>query len=168
MKDKKSKASRTDNPENLPSDPHNSLFGSKKEQKKWQLHREVTVTMQMKEQIQSRQKLLKALVKGEINQAGGSTIDVAVKIAFSKHEELAATTPDILSGSGTFTGLRDVLLTSDRALNDVSSALKEVSAAVSGGDGAVLLLASTALGCVAAWLLGCSAARRLASVHARQ
>ena len=34
MKDKKSKSPRTDNPENLPSDPHNSLFGSKKEQKK--------------------------------------------------------------------------------------------------------------------------------------
>lgn len=43
-----------------------------------------------------------------------------------------------LAGDGNFTGVRDVLMTSDRALNDVSSALKEVSAAASGGDGAVL------------------------------
>merc|ERR1712194_623000 len=64
--------------------------------------------------------------------------DESLKVAVSKREELAATEPQTLSGMGKFDGFREVLAISDRALQDASSALKEVSAAGNRNDGAVL------------------------------
>merc|ERR1712194_407882 len=64
--------------------------------------------------------------------------DESLKVAVSKREELAATEPQTLSGMGKFDGFREVLAISDRALQDASSALKEVSAAGNRNDGAIL------------------------------
>lgn len=111
----------------------------KQEQKKWQLHQLKIVTEQMKEQVESRQKLLRSLAKGDVKSRSStsSPVDAAVRVAYNKYKELFDASPDILAGNGKFNGLRDVLVISDRALNDVSSALKEVSASegASGGDG---------------------------------
>jgi len=43
-----------------------------------------------------------------------------------------------LAGKGNFAGFREVLSISDRALNDISSALREVSATAQGSDAALL------------------------------
>lgn len=108
------------------------------EQMLWKLNQDLTILSQKKVQVEARQKLLRALAKGTLGKGNNSFLDKGLRIAYSKHKELSATHPMRLSGDGNFTGVRDVLMTSDRALNDVSSALKEVSAAASGGDGAVL------------------------------
>merc|ERR1712187_179753 len=63
------------------------------------------------------------------------TLDDAFGIAMSKREELEATEPQRLAGVGSFTGFREVMAVSDQALKDISSALKEVSAAVKSSDG---------------------------------
>merc|ERR1712039_746813 len=63
-----------------------------------------------------------------------------MQIAMSKREELAATEPQVLAGVGQyFTGFREALAISDRALHDVSSALKEVAGVVSGSEGVTIV-----------------------------
>lgn len=108
------------------------------EQENWKLQQELNAANQSKLQADARTKLLRALQKGDVGKAGGSSVDDGLRIATSKREELAATYPQTLAGVGKFNGFREVLQISDRALQDVSSALKEVSAAATGGDGAVL------------------------------
>jgi hypothetical protein len=108
------------------------------EQQNWRLKQELNAANQAKIQADARNKLLKALAKGDVGKSGSATVDDGLRIAASKREELAATYPQTLSGVGKFNGFREVLSISDRALQDVSSALKEVSAAATGGDGQVL------------------------------
>jgi len=110
----------------------------KLEQQKWKLSQELTEAEQQKQQVESRTKLLKSLARGDLGKDYNSSLDDGLRIAHSKHNELAATNPATLAGEGSFIGFREVLGISDRALGDVSSALKEVSAAVKGGDGNVL------------------------------
>jgi len=108
------------------------------EQENWKLSQELNAATQSRIQADARSKLLRALQKGDVGKGGGATIDDGLRIASSKREELSATYPQTLAGAGKFSGFREVLQISDRALQDVSSALKEVSAAATGGDGAVL------------------------------
>jgi hypothetical protein len=110
----------------------------KLEQENWKLQQELNASNQLKSQADARYRLLRALQKGDVGKGGGATVDDGLRIASSKREELAATYPETLSGVGKFNGFREVLQISERALQDVSSALKEVSAAAAGGDGAVL------------------------------
>lgn len=110
----------------------------KLEQANWTLTQELNASTQKKLQADARNKLLRALQKGDVGKGGGAAVDAGLHIASSKREELAATNPQTLAGVGKFSGFREVLEISDRALQDVSSALKEVSAAATGGDGTVL------------------------------
>ena len=103
-----------------------------RDQKRLQVDQEQLKAKQA--QLMSREKLLWGLAKGTYGQGDTSTVDKAMRICYSKHRELCSTYPMTLSRDGNFLGIRDVLQTSDRALNDVSSALKEVSAASDGGD----------------------------------
>jgi len=90
---------------------------------------------QKKLEVEGRQKLIRSLQKGGLGKDAKSSIDDGLDIAMSKREELAATECQTLAGVGKFTGFREVVAISDRALQDVSSALKEVSGAVKGSDG---------------------------------
>lgn len=102
------------------------------------LTEEHSVVTQQRQQLESRAKLIHALQRGDFGNKNSSSMDDALNIASNKRQELAATGPAVLAGAGKFTGFREVLAISDRALQDVSSALKEVSAAASGGEGAIL------------------------------
>jgi hypothetical protein len=108
------------------------------EQEAWKLQQELATATQAKALADARAKLLHQLQKGERDKGGNSTVDDGLRIASSKREELAATYPQTLAGVGRFSGFQEVLMISDRALQDVSSALTEVSAVATGGDGAVL------------------------------
>lgn len=83
-------------------------------------------------------KLLFGLARGTFGKSDTSTLDKGLRICYSKYRETSATDPFGLAACGNFNGVREVLTTSDRALSDVSSALKEVTAVTSGGDGQVL------------------------------
>mmetsp|Transcript_26512 Transcript_26512/g.61874 ORF Transcript_26512/g.61874 Transcript_26512/m.61874 type:complete len:563 (-) Transcript_26512:226-1914(-) len=110
------------------------------EQQRWQLDQELKDKQQELKSVEMRSDVLQNLQRAEAGRQGGSnsTIDEGLNIAYSKHHELAATDPETLAGVGQFTGFREVMMISDRALQDVSSALKEVSAALGGKDGATL------------------------------
>lgn len=108
------------------------------EQEQWKLKNDFMRTKEHKNQADARLKLLKAMEKGDFGNKANSTVDDGLRIASSKREELAATFPQTLAGAGRFTGFLEALSISERALQDVSSALKEVSAVVEGGDGTVL------------------------------
>merc|ERR1712228_614165 len=78
------------------------------------------------------------LSKGDIGGKDTAAIDDGLRIAKSKLDEMGATDPEQLCGlqkPSRFGGFREV---SDRALQDVSSALKEVSVATGGGDGVAM------------------------------
>eukprot|EP00971_Amphidinium_carterae_P293536 5827745-Amphidinium_carterae.1 len=109
-------------------------------QLQWELEQELKDKLQEVRSVEMRSSVLRNLQRGGGGPRGssGSTIDEGLNIAFSKHQELAATNPEQLAGVGQFTGFREVMMISDRALQDVSSALKEVSAALGGREGAVL------------------------------
>jgi len=89
---------------------------------------------QEREYIETRAKLIRALARGDLGGGRDHAADDEVRIAVNKQLELAATEPQTLARVGRFTGLREVLAISDRALVDASSALKEVSAASPHGD----------------------------------
>jgi len=108
------------------------------EQEQWHLGQELSSMTQMMQQSDGRVKMLKALQKGDIGKSVDSSVDDAIRIAADKRAELAATDPQTLAGAGKFLGFREVLAISDRSLQDVSSALKEVSAVDGGCDGEVL------------------------------
>lgn len=110
----------------------------KLEQENWKLSQDLTAARQEKLQADARSKLLRALQKGDNGKQGESSVDDGFRIASSKREELSATNPETLAGVGSFAGFREVLEISEHALTDVSSALKEVSAAEESGDGAML------------------------------
>merc|ERR1712136_263138 len=90
---------------------------------------------QQRNMVESRTQLLKQLTAGSKARADPTR---GLKIASSKHEELVATYPETLASKGNFEGFREVVSISDRALQDISSALKEVSASVPGADGYAL------------------------------
>mmetsp|Transcript_6923 Transcript_6923/g.17720 ORF Transcript_6923/g.17720 Transcript_6923/m.17720 type:complete len:574 (-) Transcript_6923:125-1846(-) len=109
-----------------------------REQEHMRLTHEHTDLLQEKQQVEAQLNTIRSLTRGDFGSGDSSSIDDALKIATSKRQELAATAPQTLAGVGKFSGLREVLSVSDRALQDVSSALKEVSAVAKGGEGAVL------------------------------
>merc|ERR1740121_2600899 len=90
-------------------------------------------------QASARAKLLNNLMSGKLEGKSEASIE-SVKVADSKLRELASTDPHTLAGVGKerLTGLREVLSISDRALEDVQRALREVTAAGNEGDSAVL------------------------------
>lgn len=96
--------------------------------------KDLATSIAERQQLEAREKLIKTLWSGNMGGSDASE-DNGLRIAVSKRHELAATDPATLSSVGGFVGFREVLATSDRALSDISSALKEVSAASSGGDG---------------------------------
>lgn len=99
-----------------------------------QLTKELAAAEQEREQLVARTKLIRALARGDYGGGTGHAADDEVRIAVSKQRELAATEPQTLARLGRFAGFREVLAISDRALQDASSALKEVSAASPQGD----------------------------------
>jgi len=108
------------------------------EQDQWRFKGDLVRLKDAKNQADARSKLLKALQKGDFGSTANSTVDDGLRIASSKREELSATFPQTLSGTGRFTGFLEAFSISERALQDVSSALKEVSAVVEGVDGTTL------------------------------
>mmetsp|Transcript_15448 Transcript_15448/g.32548 ORF Transcript_15448/g.32548 Transcript_15448/m.32548 type:complete len:573 (-) Transcript_15448:40-1758(-) len=110
----------------------------KVEQEHLHLTHEYTIISQKRQQVEARSKLIRSLQRGRLSTAGSTTVDECLKIASSKREELLATDLQTLAGVGRFTGVQEVLAISHRALQEVSSALKEVSAAASGSEGTVL------------------------------
>lgn len=101
---------------------------------------ELTSNRTQRTQLESRSKIIKKMQGGDFGSLKGALteVDEGMKVADGKRKELAATDPFELAGNGRFTGLREVLSISDRALQDVSSSLKEVRAAASGRDGPIL------------------------------
>lgn len=110
----------------------------KYEKKQEELKVERLSLLQLKSDADIRARLLQALLDHELGVGGDSTIDAGLNITLSKHRELQATRLSILADRDSFTGFRECLEISNVALRDVSSALKEVSATVSGLDGATL------------------------------
>merc|ERR1712217_75439 len=102
------------------------------------LTQEQAMLTQEKAQLSARQNMLRAVIAGDLDTNDEASVDESLKVAIAKREELAATEPQALSGRGNFDGFREVLAISDRALQDASSALKEVSAAGNRNDGQVL------------------------------
>mmetsp|Transcript_8981 Transcript_8981/g.20938 ORF Transcript_8981/g.20938 Transcript_8981/m.20938 type:complete len:548 (+) Transcript_8981:31-1674(+) len=107
------------------------------ERKLLQLTQELTLAMNKQQQFDSRARMIRSLHGDEGSKPGGAD-ESGLKVADMKRQELAATEAIRLSGSGRFNGLHEIFEVSGRALQDVSSSLKEVRAAASGGDGAVL------------------------------
>lgn len=105
------------------------------EQNRWKLQQEFLERQQQRNMVESRTQLLKQLTAGSKARTDPTR---GLKIASSKHEELVATYPETLASKGNFEGFREVVSISDRALQDISSALKEVSASVPGADGYAL------------------------------
>merc|ERR1712087_869491 len=110
-----------------------------KERHSLQLKQQYSDAMQQRTQAEARSKLLSNLIDGKLTGKSGSSNE-SVKVADSKLRELANTDPQKLAGVGQerFTGFREVLSISDRALQDVSRALREVTAAANEGDATVL------------------------------
>lgn len=114
------------------------LFNEQRERLEGELMmitKDLATSIAESQQLEAREKLIKTLSAGNIGGSADASDDSGLRIAVSKRYELGATEPTILSSVGRFAGFREVLATSDRALQDISSALKEVSAASSGGDG---------------------------------
>lgn len=107
------------------------------EQNNLNLSQDLATVNTSKMEVEGRIKLIQSLQRGGLGKDGGSSIDEGLAIALSKREELSATNPQTLAGVGRFQGFREVLAISDRALQDISSALKEVSSAISSSDGAI-------------------------------
>jgi len=102
------------------------------------LTQELTLTNQKKRRTEARAKVIRSLRRNDLGTDDTSSIDDGLRLAMSKREELGATDPQMLAGKGKFLGFREVLSVSERALQDVSSALKEVSATLNTSDGSVL------------------------------
>jgi len=98
------------------------------------LTKELAAAEQERDRLVARSKLIRALARGDFGASSGHAADDEVRIAVNKQRELAATEPQTLASRPRFGGFREVLSISDRALQDVSSALKEVSAASPHGD----------------------------------
>eukprot|EP00929_Paragymnodinium_shiwhaense_P039747 TRINITY_DN20840_c0_g1_i2.p1 TRINITY_DN20840_c0_g1~~TRINITY_DN20840_c0_g1_i2.p1 ORF type:complete len:396 (+),score=100.77 TRINITY_DN20840_c0_g1_i2:314-1501(+) len=107
------------------------------EQRMLSLNQEHTVVSMQKAQAETRKKLIKTLQRGGLGNLAQASVEDSFLIAMSKAEELSATWPQTLAGIGRFLGFQEVLAISDRALQDVSSALKEISG-VGSADGAVI------------------------------
>lgn len=116
-----------------------------------ELQTELAEVSQKLEQGQGRVRLMESLKRGNSGSVKDTLLDEGLRIAMSKREELAATDPHNLAGvldtsscdsgergTSRFSGFREVLMISDRALQDISSALREVSATVGDSDGAAL------------------------------
>jgi len=110
----------------------------KLEQRNWEVKQDATQLIQSRTSIESRKRLLRSLVRGDLGREQHSVLAEGIKIAHKKLQEIRASDPQTLAGRGNFSGLKEVLSVSDRALTDVSSALKEVSAVAGGGDGHTL------------------------------
>jgi len=104
-----------------------------KERENLKLREQFSDAVQQRSQADARSKLLDTLIEGKLSGKSAASSE-SVKVADSKLQELADTHPQKLAGVGRerFTGFREVLAISDRALQDVSRALREVT----GGDGA--------------------------------
>jgi len=81
---------------------------------------------------------MRSLQRGDLGKGNSSAVDNGLRVAIAKMQELDATDPTTLAGVGRFQGFHEVLSISDRSLQDVSSALKEVVSTVSGADGTAL------------------------------
>jgi len=108
------------------------------ERRNLSLMQEYSDTVSKKHQIEALDTLVAALRRGELITKSDNSSDDGLKVANSKRLELTATSPQELAGKGNFAGFREVLSISDRALNDISSALREVSATAQGSDAALL------------------------------
>lgn len=107
------------------------------ERKLVSLTQDLTLALNRQQQSDSRARMIRSL-HGDAGSKPGGVDEAGLKIADMKRQELAATEPVRLSGSGRFHGLHEIFEVSERALQDVSSSLKEVRAAASSGDGIVL------------------------------
>ncbi|CAE7682381.1 Sgta [Symbiodinium pilosum] len=107
------------------------------ERKLVHLTQELTLAMNRQQQSDSRARMIRSL-HGDAGSKSGGVDEAGLKVADMKRQELAGTEPVRLSGSGRFNGLHEIFDVSERALQDVSSSLKEVRAAASSGDGPVL------------------------------
>jgi len=95
--------------------------------------------METQQALVKQHTLMKQLASGMLGTEASLQIDKALKIAGIKIRELQNASPFILAKDGAFSGLREILVVSDRALGDISSALKEISAVcTSRGDAHVL------------------------------
>jgi hypothetical protein len=109
------------------------------EQQMLQLDRDFTAISQQKASAEGRMKLISHLQHGGARDAMAS-IDEGLEIAMNKRDELAATEPQTLANSsGRFSGVREILAISERALQDVSSALKEINSAANRSEGSAIV-----------------------------
>eukprot|EP00927_Polykrikos_kofoidii_P047536 TRINITY_DN4174_c0_g1_i1.p1 TRINITY_DN4174_c0_g1~~TRINITY_DN4174_c0_g1_i1.p1 ORF type:complete len:538 (+),score=94.53 TRINITY_DN4174_c0_g1_i1:110-1723(+) len=106
-----------------------------REREETDLQKEMKAAQFEKSEIEGRKKLIRDLQGGKVAKESTSSTDEVISIAMSKREELAAADPQTLASVGKFMGVREVLAISNRALQDVSSALKEASTAVSNESG---------------------------------
>jgi len=110
------------------------------EQDIWRLRQEHADKKKEEQRLETQSKLLPGFVNNEMNKGSNGPVELATKIAFGKCEELEAAELQVLASAGDkFGGCREVLHISDRALQDMSSALKEIGTACSTSDGAHLV-----------------------------
>ncbi|CAE7609557.1 Sgta [Symbiodinium sp. CCMP2456] len=94
------------------------------ERKLVNLTQDLTLALNRQQQSDSRARMIRSL-HGDAGSKPGGVDEAGLKIADMKRQELAATEPVRLSGSGRFHGLHEIFEVSERALQDVSSSLKE-------------------------------------------
>lgn len=111
----------------------------KLEQQKLAFDRDHVYYTQEKAEVEGRSKLIRGLLRGGLAGNTRDLVDEGLEIAMNKREELAATQPEALASAERFSGLREVLSISDRALQDVSSALKEITGVTGSLEGMAIV-----------------------------